>query len=289
MKAMIKVMTVVSAILSTTMNLSMAAYADSDYTRDEIVDEYWTEYWENSLPGEENPEGSLEYHILESFLDEQYGHTWVEDKKYLVLDWSSDTDIRNAWQTYHDDYTKHWHYVDDDETGEFYIESYDPETDTYGGDKLYTFTLADGEWHMVDSNGNIVDSFKPHGGDGSWAKLNEDDSEEDMTYDVGGYVNGEYHGNDDTASQSTNEKTDEKNTNVENEPTQGGERVVGKLDEATDLTDSEKVIESDSDNKNTEKKDEDNSSLLYVLGGLVLIGAAAIGYLVFKKQKGEKR
>lgn len=62
-----------------------------------------------------------------------------------------------------------------------------------------------------------------------------------------------------------------------------------QIDEATDLTDSEKVIESDSDNKIAEKKDEDNSSLLYVLGGLVLIGAAAIGYFAFKKQKGEKR
>lgn len=43
--------------------------------------------------------------------------------------WSSYWSIRDAWQDYREEYTQYWHMVDDKDTGEFYIESYDPETE----------------------------------------------------------------------------------------------------------------------------------------------------------------
>ena len=146
-----------ASIMAAAMSFSVYAEEDHVYTREEIIDEYWTDYWSNSLPGEDNPEGSLEYHILETWLDEQYGNTDTNGEPYTVNDWSNYWSIRNAWNDYHDDYTKYWHMNDDEETREFTIEEYDPETEETGG-VLYTFKFLDGKWNMIDVNGNTVDN-----------------------------------------------------------------------------------------------------------------------------------
>lgn len=282
-----------TAALAMTICMPITAYADDDYTKDEIIDEYWTQYWEDSLPGEENPEGSLEYHILENFLDEQYGHYRYEDRdKYMVSDWSSYYDIREAWQKYNEDYTKNWHMVDDDETGEFYIESYDPETDTYGNDKLYTFTLADGKWNMVDSNGNIVDSFDPHGGDGSWAKTKEEASDdEDFQFNAEGYVNGEHQVANADGSNSIIEDQGSAasgETATANTKTDGNARVTGGKVATAPAEASE--APSASKTGNDDIKQESSSSILYyILIIIAIIAAVVVSVYLYKKKKDDKK
>jgi hypothetical protein len=317
MKTKIKKLTTAAAVFAMALSVQMTAFADSeDFTREEIIDEYWTQYWEDSLPGDENPEGSLEYHILESFLDEQYGHTYFEDKSYLVTDWSSDVDVRTAWKKYYEKYTENWHYVDDDDTGEFYIESYDPDTDTYGDDKLYTFKLQDGKWNMIDSNGNVADSFDPHGGDGSWDNLEDD--EPDITYDVGGYVNGKYQGNDGddvnvvngTTAENRGTVTDSTGTTADTTktPSSGvnGQNSAEKEKTTVKVSGTKKSVESsaadsseaDTDSKessseknnNISEESESESVLPYVIGGFIIVGAAIAGVLVaMQREKGDKK
>lgn len=302
MKTTIKKAAALAAAAAMIFGMSVSAYAEDrteDYTREEIIQQYWGDHWEDSLPGEQNPEGSLEYHILEQWLDEQYGHTYLEDtEKYTVSRWSSYWSIRDAWQDYHDEYTQYWHMVDDKDTGEFYIEEYDPETDT-SGDILYTFDFADGKWNMIDANGNIADSFEPHGGDGSWADIKENHGGDVGDYDVGGYVNGEYQ--DNNSSENSSEFSEEHKTN--NKTNEGGQavaRVTGETgngqpantvaDKAVSPSEAtgEKAVAAQTDNKKTDDKD-DSSSLPFIIGGIVIVAAAAAGgYAVAsKKRKGD--
>ncbi len=282
-----------TAALAMAICMPITAYADNDYTRDEIIDEYWTQYWKDSLPGEENPEGSLEYHILENFLDEQYGHYRYEDRdKYMVSDWSSYYDIREAWQKYNEDYTKNWHMTDDDETGEFYIESYDPETDTYGNDKLYTFTLADGKWNMVDSNGDIVDSFDPHGGDGSWAKIKEEaNDDEDFNFNAEGYVNGEHQV---ANADGSNSIIDDQGSAASGEPAtantkDGNARVTGgKVATASAATSEASSTEKTEIDEDMQQESSSSMFPYIILIIAILAVVAEFIYLHKKKKEGKK-
>lgn len=173
-RANIKKITALAAAAAVSAGMSLTAYAkDAIYSREELVDEFWTQYWDDTAPGEENAEGSLEYHILDEWLNEQYPHTWYEDPhKYTVYDWSNYTNISGEWRDYHKEYVENWHYNDED--GEFTIESWNPETEETGG-LLYRFEFVNGQWRMIDADGKIVDSFDPHGG----VPQTDDSSEEE--------------------------------------------------------------------------------------------------------------
>ena len=157
MKLIIKITSALLLTALLTLNTSIKAFADDDkedFTREEIIEMFWGEHWNSSDEGIKNPEGSLEYHILETWLDEQYGHTSYEsDKKYTVRDWSSRESIRKSWRKYHEEYTDNWHYNDDKDTGEFTIEEYDPDTEEIVG-LLYSFELKDGHIYAIASSGN---------------------------------------------------------------------------------------------------------------------------------------
>lgn len=265
MKATIKKAAALAAAAAMTFVMSVSAYAEDrteDYTREEIIQQYWGDYWEDSLPGEQNPEGSLEYHILEQWLDEQYGHTYREDtEKYTVSRWSSYWSIRDAWQDYREEYTQYWHMVDDQDTGEFYIESYDPETDTYGDDVLYTFDFADGKWNMIDANGNIADSFDPHGGDGSWAEIKENHGGDVGDYNVSGItvtdgkLGIQYGGKSYYIIEADNDKINEIADEIHNAMEEDDEEKFNTLLEkygAIEKTDSDAEKEQLTDNKTNE-------------------------------------
>lgn len=87
-------------------------------------------------------------------------------KQYLVRDWKDFDEIIDAWGKYRVEYTKLWDFDDNEDTGEFTINQIDPDTGEVIG-LLYTFEFKDGKWNMLDTDGNVVDSFDPHGGDGS--------------------------------------------------------------------------------------------------------------------------
>lgn len=277
MKKTIQTVVGVLATLIVTASSCMTAAADTrdtDYTREEIVDEYWTEIWSNSDPGEVNPEGSLEYYILQCFLDEQYG---TYD---MVSDWSNYHSIRYAWQDYHEEYTMYWDYEDDEETGEFTIRSYDPKTDEYG-DTLYTFELIDGMWNMIDTNSNSVLTFEPHGGDGSYSALVDalENSEIDMEYDINGYVNNGdsilYEGDDD---QSENDQSSSASSTTVND-NYSGSRVTGTAAEASASNESSEITE-----ETVSESEETSHTAVYVVGGVVVVGVIT-GYVIYKKKK----
>lgn len=262
-----------------------SAYAEEDhtYTKQELIDRFWTQYWDNTLPGEQNPEGSLEYHILEDWLNEQYGHTESEDRdKYTVSDWTSDYSIRNAWRDYYQEYTNCWNMNHDEETGEFTIEEYDPETEKTG-DLLYTFELKNGMWNMLDTEGNVVDTFEPHGGDGSYAALQEKEK--------GPIDWGEVLTSDETSDTDDNAESVGVVDTDDGEP--AGGRVTGDVGERpsesrNDLPDraayESKASESVS---SVDKDDEDGSSPLpYIAGGVGIAAAfAAAGFILSKRGK----
>ena len=267
-----------ASIMAAAMSFSVYAEEDHVYTREEIIDEYWTDYWSNSLPGEDNPEGSLEYHILETWLDEQYGNTDTNGEPYTVNDWSNYWSIRNAWNDYHDDYTKYWHMNDDEETREFTIEEYDPETEETGG-VLYTFKFLDGKWNMIDVNGNTVDTFDPHGGDGSWDRLQN----EDNTDDIKDFIK---HMNDDdseTSSEDTSYITAHPTDDAEEATTQGKPSTAPTSTSRTD-DESSAVTASTSVTENEPQADE-SSPLPYILGGIAIVAAGgAGGYFIGRKK-----
>lgn len=297
MKTTIKKAVASTAAVAMIFGMSVSAYAEDrteDYTREEIIDLYWTKYYEDDLPGERNPKASLKYHILEQFLDEQYGHTeYEDDDKYMVYDWSNGYNIGEAWEEYEENYTKYWHYETDDETGDFYIEEWDPEQEK-SGDILYTFDFADGKWNMIDVNGSIVDSFDPHGGDGS----HEEAKNKDHTSDIDDFIKSMNDDDSDYASDSTLEsETEHRTNNRTNEADQAGTRVTGDTaggqtapDKAAVPSEAtgEKAVTAQTDNKKTDDKDSD-SSLPFVIGGIVIVVAAAAGgYAVAsKKRKGD--
>lgn len=300
MKLIIKITSALLLTALLTLNTSIKAFADDDkedFTREEIIEMFWGEHWNSSDEGIKNPEGSLEYHILETWLDEQYGHTSYEsDKKYTVRDWSSRESIRKSWRKYHEEYTDNWHYNDDKDTGEFTIEEYDPDTEEIVG-LLYSFELKDGMWNMVDKNGDIADRFEPHGGDGSARALKEDDQDDidDFLKGMSSDSSSDIESSDDDNEEkyaanengepikaSSDSSSDEENSkpNVSNE--QGNSpRVKGETPSSETATEDNSNAQEDV----SETETEENSSHTYILLiSAIAIAVIAIGILFYKKK-----
>lgn len=289
------VTTVITLAMTTT---AFAKKKDENFTREEIEQEFYTQYWKDSAVGTENPEGSLEWHILQQFLDEQYPHRQSEGKQYVVADWKDDYYIDQAWRDYHEEYMKGWDLQDDD--GKMVIWEEDPET----GENirpLYTFKLLDGMWNLIDSNGNVYDTFEPHGGDGSWQELQEEDHDEefeDLFKQMG-----------EAGDKNTNSKTNvdpeelqeaeeppmvdvkgvgavpaEPQQELNDQPVSAddnsGARVTGK--KGTSVANKPMVDDEITETKNTNEKEEKNSSILWILL-IVIIIIAALSFIYFRK------
>lgn len=170
MKAIIKNITamVVSAMMIG--GSAVSVYAEESISKEEIIDELYEQYWADSAVGTENPEGSLEYHILTDWLEENYEKP---ERESGVWRWYVMYDIQHAYRKYYNEYTAEWYYNDDEDTHEFTIEDLETE------ETLYRFELIDGMWNMIDMNGNTVDVFEPHGGDGSWEAIKNGDGDEE--------------------------------------------------------------------------------------------------------------
>ncbi len=270
MRNLIKAAAVISVAFTISISSPMVATArDTDYTRDELVEKFWTDYWEDSDPGEINPEGSLEYYILQCFLDEEYG---TYDP---VWDWSDSYSIRKAWEDYYEEYTKCWHYNDDEETGEFTIDYYDPETDTYTGELLYTFELIDGMWNMIDTNGNSVLVFEPHGGDGSYRALvekNKSTSSSSEEAEESAEDREEVVPSDDSASSEDSASG-----------SSNGSRVTGTVSPSTEANTSTSEATKEVSEEDVEEESSHRAS--YIVGGIVLVGVGIGAVSVYRKKK----
>ncbi len=124
--------------------MGMTAHAgemlDSDYIESEIWQEMWLGRGDD---GTEFPEASFKHHLLDEWIDENYGSD--------EYNWFDIGELKYSYKDYYKDYTKDWNFNDDD-NGNWTIV-----TDEH----TYSFTMFQNEWLMLDENGNTIDTFPP--------------------------------------------------------------------------------------------------------------------------------
>ena len=133
-----------SAFIIMSMPFSVTAYAAENLDRDYIEAEIWDDMWNGKGDnGIDFPEASYKHHLLDKWLDENYG-----SEEY---DWSELGELKYEYKDYYRSYIEDFDFNDDD-NGNWTIET--PE-------HSYSFTYWQDNWIMTDENGNTVDSFPP--------------------------------------------------------------------------------------------------------------------------------
>ena len=133
-----------SAFIITALPFSVTAYAAENLDRDYIEAEIWEDMWNGKGDnGIDFPEASYKHHLLDKWLDENYGSD--------EYDWSELGELKYEYKDYYRSYIEDFDFNDDD-NGNWTIET--PE-------HSYSFTYWQDNWIMTDENGNTVDSFPP--------------------------------------------------------------------------------------------------------------------------------
>ena len=133
-----------SAFIITALPFSVTAYAAENLDRDYIEAEIWDDMWNGKGDnGIDFPEASYKHHLLDKWLDENYGSD--------EYDWSELGELKYEYKDYYRSYIEDFDFNDDD-NGNWIIET--PE-------HSYSFTYWQDNWIMTDENGNTVDSFPP--------------------------------------------------------------------------------------------------------------------------------
>lgn len=119
-------------------------YAAEILERDYIEAEFWEDMWNGKGDnGIDFPEASYKHHLLDKWLDENYGSD--------EYDWTELGELKYEYKDYYRSYIEDFDFNDDD-NGNWTIET--PE-------HSYSFTYWQDNWIMTDENGNTVDSFPP--------------------------------------------------------------------------------------------------------------------------------
>ena len=155
-------------------------------------------------------------------------------------------EVTHGYRRYYRDLIDGWDFEDDND-GNWTIET---------ESNHYSFTMLDGNWQMIDQNGDTVDSFPP------FNTLKDDEPEES----TGGY---------------------QINDNGEDSP-----RVIGEVTGGTETT-SEGVSATDHNSavEGSTKPSEDNSKqpetnpLPIIAGVAALAGIGGAGYYFMKKKR----
>ena len=135
---------IISILSAFLLNMSVTAHAGEMFDRDYIESEIWQEMWlGRGDDGTEFPEASFKHHLLDDWIDKNYGS---DD-----YNWSDVDELKYSYKRYYKNYTEDWDFNDDD-GGNWTIE-----TDEH----TYSFTMFQNEWLMLDENGNTVDTFPP--------------------------------------------------------------------------------------------------------------------------------
>lgn len=120
--------------------------ADEALSKEEIISEIWEDRWFGTGDdGTEFPEASFNHNLLEDWVNSNYS----DNENF---DWSDLGRLKYQYSDYYSDMTGEWLFTDED--GKWYIT--DEENDV-----VYHFSMFQGEWNMIDDNGNTVDIFKP--------------------------------------------------------------------------------------------------------------------------------
>ena len=125
-------------------NAAISAYAAENLDREYIENEIWEEMWQGKGDnGLDFPEASYKHHLLDEWLDENYGSD--------EYDWTDIGELKFAYKEYYRDHIEDFDF-EDDNNGNWTIDA---------EDEHYSFTLLNGIWQMMDKNGNTVDTFPP--------------------------------------------------------------------------------------------------------------------------------
>lgn len=140
MKKIITTVFCTAIALCSGLNVYAAEILERDYIEAEIWEEMWNGKGDNGL---DFPEASYKHHLLDKWLDENYGS---ED-----YDWTEIGELQYEYKDYYRRLIEDWDFEDDNEGG------WTIETE----DNFYSFTLLNGTWQMIDRNGDTVDTFPP--------------------------------------------------------------------------------------------------------------------------------
>ena len=130
------------ATLCIASSLGITAHAAEILDEDYIESEIWTEIWlGKGDDGTEYPEASYKHHLLDEWIDENYGSD--------EYDWTELGELKYEYKDYYNRLIAEWDF-NDDRNGNWTIDT---------EDNSYRFQLVGGQWNMIDKNGDTVDSF----------------------------------------------------------------------------------------------------------------------------------
>lgn len=136
----------ITAVFCTALALStgFTAYAAEAPDRESLETAIWEDLWNGKGDnGLDYPEASYKHHLLDKWLDENYGTGGY--------DWTDVGEVTHGYRRYYRDLIDGWGF-EDDNSGNWTIET---------DDNFYSFTLLNGNWQMIDRNGDTVDTFPP--------------------------------------------------------------------------------------------------------------------------------
>lgn len=140
MKRIITAAFCITLAVSSGLTVHAAENLDRDYIETEIWEDIWNGKDDNGL---DYPEASYKHHLLNKWLDENYGS---DD-----YDWSEIGELKYEYKNYYRHLIEDWDFEDND-NGSWTIDT---------EDNHYSFYLLNGNWQMLDRNGDTVDSFPP--------------------------------------------------------------------------------------------------------------------------------
>lgn len=139
-----KIMTALAVTAALCFSMSVTAHASEMLDRDYIESEIWEDMWLGKDDnGTDFPEASFKYHLLDGWLNENYGCD--------EYDWSALGELKYSYQNYYNTLIENWNF-NDDENGNWTIDTQE---------HSYHFHLISNTWNMIDENGDTVDMFPP--------------------------------------------------------------------------------------------------------------------------------
>jgi len=235
MKKIITALTTLCIASSVSLTAHAAEALDRDYIEAEIWEDMWNGKGDNGL---DFPEASYKHHLLDKWLDENYGS---DD-----YDWSEIGELKYEYKDYYRRLIEDWDF-EDDENGGWTIST---------KDNHYSFFMLNGQWQMIDKNGDTVDSFPP------FSTLA-----------------------DEVEAETAHEQQINDNGN-------GSPRVVVEVTGRTETASEGGSSVKDNDTaKDSVKPSESNSEqsgvnpIIVIAGVVAIAGIGGIGYYITKKRK----
>ena len=202
----------ITAVFCTALALSsgLTAHAAENLDRDYIEAEIWADMWNGKGDnGLDFPDASYKHHLLDDWLDENYGSD--------EYDWTALGELKYEYKDYYRHMVEEWDFEDDNEGG------WTIDTE----DNHYSFYLLNGMWQMIDQNGDTVDTFPP------FSTLEEDEPETAGGHEMGGdgadspRVIGEVTGGTETASEGGSAAEGNDTAEGSGEPSEGDSERSG--------------------------------------------------------------